>query len=1233
MIAAPGAASVAVPDREEHKKVLTLFSNDPHAASQVLVEQALRSTLQKDSPVPVEIYTEYLDDARTSAGGYEKEMVALLRRKYEGKKFDLIFAISDPSLHLLLRNRAELFTDIPIVFLTLDERNIAGLNIPPNVTGVWGEINFRANLELALATHRGTNRVVVIGGVSEWDKYWTDRAREDFRAYESSLEFTYLIGLTSAEQQQALATLPPRTIAIFVTSVQDNAGNAYDNMDLLNYISPGSTAPIYGTTDAQLGFGIVGGMLLSFEALGAEAARMGLRVMAVEKTLTPPAHGVPSVALFDWRELKRWGISETSLPAGSIVRFRVPSVWDEYKRQIITLVSLTVLQSVLIAGLLINRSRRKRAEVERERFASLAESGRRHLDEVISNLPGVVVEARLDPNTKELRTTFVSDYLQKMLGYTPDEWLNQPTGFELRNMPEEDRERVTRDSEAVLRSGKDGFTQFRWTTKNGGIVWVESYLSPILDQNGRVDGVRGVILDVSGRKHTEETLRETEEKNSAIVAAIPDLIFLQTSDGVYFDYHAKDPADLLLPPEEFLGKNMNDVLPQWLAAEFQKGFDQVSENHGPQILEYKLGLSNGDKWFEARIVRMGSNFLTVVRDITDRKVSEAALQKKQTELAGVIASAMDAIITVDESQQIVLFNAMAEMIFGCPGAQAVGQPFEQFIPPRFHEAYRRHILLLSRYGVTRRSIGWPEDFSALRASGEEFPIEASISQLELGGEKFYTIFLRDITRRKMAYEALRESEARFRNMADTAPVMIWISGTDKLYTYFNKQWLDFTGRAVEQELGNGWAEGIHPDDHSKCLETYAASFDERKPFRLEYRLRRADAAYRWIFDIGSPRFSPTGEFLGYIGSCVDITDRKEAERALHQANIELGKLKNQLEAENIYLQEELRQDQAFGDIIGQSAAIKYVLYKVGQVAPMDSTVLILGETGTGKELVARAIHGASLRKDRPLIKVNCAALSSTLIESELFGHEKGAFTGAAARKIGRFELANTGTLLLDEIGELPPDLQVKLLRVLQEGEFERVGSSKTIKVDVRIIASTNRELKLEVEKGRFREDLWYRLNVFPITTPPLRDRLEDIPILADHFARGFARKFRKQITGVSPNTMTELCRYSWPGNVRELANVIERAVINARGPVLEVPDDLSTMQAKALAASVKTLEEIERDYIMRVLEDLRWRIDGPRGAARVLGLNPSTLRTRMAKLGIHKPNARPSTAQAEAPNP
>jgi len=396
---------------------------------------------------------------------------------------------------------------------------------------------------------------------------------------------------------------------------------------------------------------------------------------------------------------------------------------------------------------------------------------------------------------------------------------------------------------------------------------------------------------------------------------------------------------------------------------------------------------------------------------------------------------------------------------------------------------------------------------------------------------------------------------------------------------------------------------------------------------MEYRLRRADGAYRWVIDSGTPRFSSAGKFLGYIGSCVDITDRKESEAAVVEAHEQLvvaheevNRLKNQLQEENIYLQEEIKLQQNFGDIVGRSDALKYVLFKIEQVAPTDSTVLITGETGTGKELVARAIHTASARRDRPMVKVNCAALSASLIESELFGHERGAFTGALTRKIGRFELADGATIFLDEIGELPLELQVKLLRIIQEGEFERLGSSKTVKVDVRIIAATNRNLKEQVNQGQFREDLWYRLNVFPITVPPLRQRRDDIPMLVEHFSRTFSRKLGKEITSVAPATINALRSYSWPGNVRELANVIERAVINAHSSVLRVQEQLHSPNGDSAQSVSKTLEEVERDYILRILEDRNWKIEGPSGSASILGMNPSTLRTRMAKLGITKPN-------------
>jgi PAS domain S-box-containing protein len=494
---------------------------------------------------------------------------------------------------------------------------------------------------------------------------------------------------------------------------------------------------------------------------------------------------------------------------------------------------------------------------------------------------------------------------------------------------------------------------------------------------------------------------------------------------------------------------------------------------------------------------------------------------------------------------------------------------------------------------------------------------SSAEMFEVSGEECLLVVSSDITERMATQQALKESEERFRTMADNSPVMIWVSAADSSCTYVNNRWCEFTGRTMQQELGNGWTESIHPEDRDRSFAVYENCVAERKPFAVEYRLRRYDGEYRWIYDTGAARFSPDGEFLGFTGSCIDITERMQSVEELQKAHDELSLLKNQLEAENVYLQQELQLDPTFGEIVGQSDAIKYVLFKVTQVAPTDTTVLITGETGTGKELVARAIHGSSTRKNRAFIKVNCGALAPSLIESELFGHEKGAFTGAGVRKLGRFELASGGTIFLDEIGELPLELQVKLLRVIQEGEFERLGGSKTIKADVRIIAATNRNLKFEVDNGRFREDLWYRLNVYPITVPPLRQRKEDIPLLVEHFVNGYAKKFGKIITSVSPRALQTFQNHSWPGNVRELANAIERAVIHAKGSVLHTIDRFEEIVEEPPFAA-KTLEEVEREYIVRTLENTGWRIEGPHGAANVLGLNPSTLRTRMIKLGIQR---------------
>jgi formate hydrogenlyase transcriptional activator len=349
------------------------------------------------------------------------------------------------------------------------------------------------------------------------------------------------------------------------------------------------------------------------------------------------------------------------------------------------------------------------------------------------------------------------------------------------------------------------------------------------------------------------------------------------------------------------------------------------------------------------------------------------------------------------------------------------------------------------------------------------------------------------------------------------------------------------------------------------------------------------------------------------------------------AHEEVRRLRDRLAAEKVYLQEEIKTDHDFEAIIGTSAAMKRVFAAIHQVASTDATVMITGETGTGKELVARAIHDLSRRRDSVMVKVNCGAIPHTLIESELFGHERGAFTGAVARKMGRFELADRATIFLDEVGEIPLELQPKLLRVLQEGEFERLGDTRTLKIDARVIAATNRDIAREMREGRFRSDLYYRLNVFPIKIPALRDRVEDIPLLVPHFLAKHAAALGKKLTKVPPSVMDQFLSYSWPGNVRELEHVIECAAIVSRGPELHLGDWLPAPLLAAAGEAEATLEEVERKHILRVLEDAKWRVSGERGAARRLGLKPTTLEARMKKLGIRRPAVQPPTRALEQP--
>ncbi len=476
------------------------------------------------------------------------------------------------------------------------------------------------------------------------------------------------------------------------------------------------------------------------------------------------------------------------------------------------------------------------------------------------------------------------------------------------------------------------------------------------------------------------------------------------------------------------------------------------------------------------------------------------------------------------------------------------------------------------------------------------------------------------SRHARAKAALRDREERHFLALAGSTDGFWDWNLQSGTVFYSDRFREILGHPPEEFPGtiDAFRSRLHPEDAEAAWAAVERHLQERVPYKVEYRLRTKGGDYLWFLARGQAIWNAEGRAIRMSGSIQDITERKQAELDLQAALSEIKELKEKLERERAYLQEEIKLDYNYENIVGQSDGIKYVLYKVEQIAPNDTTVLILGETGTGKELVARATHNLSPRKDRAFVKVNCATLPSNLIESELFGHEKGAFTGAYARQLGRFEVANGATLFLDEIGELPVDLQPKLLRVIQEGEFERLGSTDTIKVDVRMIAATNRNLEEEVRRGRFRKDLWYRLSVFPITVPPLRERREDIALLVEFFVAKISKRLGKTIESIPTSVMKALQEYQWPGNIRELENVLARAVINSSGPKLHLADELKSPQ-KDLTATQKTLQEVERDHIVRVLEQTNWKVSGKNGAAEILGLNRSTLRARLRKLGIQQP--------------
>jgi formate hydrogenlyase transcriptional activator len=492
---------------------------------------------------------------------------------------------------------------------------------------------------------------------------------------------------------------------------------------------------------------------------------------------------------------------------------------------------------------------------------------------------------------------------------------------------------------------------------------------------------------------------------------------------------------------------------------------------------------------------------------------------------------------------------------------------------------------------------------------------ASQAESLLDAEKLTYILPTDIDDRKRAegelekaFEQIRKSEAELRTIIDAIPQLITAVGTDGSFLYANQAVLEYTGLAKEELRLECVHPVFHPEDSERLRDEREAAISRRAPFEYERRIRRKDGQFRWFLVQYKPLLDERGEVSRWYATSTDIDDRKRAEERTSQ--------------ENGALREQIDQVFMFEEIVGSSPALKSVLSSIVKAAPTDSTVLITGETGTGKELIARAIHKGSQRAAHAFISVNCAAIPSSLIASELFGHEKGAFTGALQRRQGRFELAHSGTIFLDEIGELPADTQIALLRVLQERQFERVGGSRVIPTDVRIIAATNRDLTAAIASGAFRADLYYRLNVFPIHVPPLRYRKEDIPMLVEYFVNRYAGKARKRISKIDKNTLKLFQSYPWPGNIRELQNIVERSVILCSGDTLWVdPAWLSNQKPPHPELSgplTETLRDQEKEMIEAALAETKGKVAGPNGAAAKLGIPRSTLDGKIKQLKIKK---------------
>ncbi|HZW80203.1 MAG TPA: sigma 54-interacting transcriptional regulator [Candidatus Deferrimicrobiaceae bacterium] len=738
-----------------------------------------------------------------------------------------------------------------------------------------------------------------------------------------------------------------------------------------------------------------------------------------------------------------------------------------------------------------------------------------------------------------------------------------------------------------------------------------------------------------------EGLAESEHRFRKLVEALPDAILLHTEGKIVF----VNPFCVRLlgaqGPEQLLGKDITEIInPEYLPAIRRRILDCLSSGTATPPMEAILIACDGSSVeIEAVAIPISWNgapaIEVVARDIRKRKQAEREAQKwqKRLELAGE-AGLRIGLWDWDVDANTVIWSDETYRQFGYTRDTFSGRVEDALA--RIHPEDRPRVEAAIQK-VLMGGLEYAAQYRVVRRDGTTCWIDAHGVVLHDGSTHLLGIGI-DITSQKRTEQSLHESEEKYLLLLNSTAEGIYGLDLQGNCTFCNPACLRLLGyQAPEDLLGRNMHVVMHhtrvdgtPCPQREC-KIYVAIWEGRPSHVTDEVFWRADGtsfpAEYWSYPMRKG-----GEIIGSVVTFLDISDRQRAEKALRQSEQKYRELENdKLATEKLYLEDEIRSELHFGEIVGETAALKQVLNQARIVAPSDATVLILGETGTGKELVARAIHRMSSRQNASFIKLNCAAIPTGLLESELFGHEKGAFTGAISQKIGRLELADKGTLFLDEVGEIPSEIQPKLLRVLQDQEFERLGSTRTITVNIRLISATNRDLAQSLASRQFRSDLYYRLCVFPIRMPALRERKEDIPLLVRYFVQEFARRMKKQIETIPTEAMNALVGWTWPGNVRELENFLERSVILSRGPILNIPL-LELSVTSQDSDNDDTLENLQRETIVRVLRETRGVLSGPQGAAARLGMKRTTLQSRMQKLGISREEYKNQQRDKESEN-